>query len=66
MGLLDNLKDDMFSNLKEQAAQAAEDAVSKVTDAIPGELDDKLAADVVQSVEEQLGIDAGADEAAAK
>lgn len=66
MGLLDDLKNSIFGNVAEQAAQAAEDAVAKVTDAIPGELDDTIAQDVVQAVEENLGIDAGNDQAAAK
>lgn len=65
MSLLDDLKNTVFGNFKDQAANAAEDMVTKVTDMIPGELDDKLAADVVQSVEENLGIDTSDNKEAA-
>lgn len=57
MGLLDNLKGDVLQNVKASAAQAAQDAVDKVTKAIPGELDDQVAGDVLQSVEKNLGIE---------
>lgn len=56
MSLFDDLKTTLFGGIQKQVADQVEQVVQQVTEKIPGELDDKIAEDVVQSVEENLGI----------
>jgi len=57
MGLLDDLKNTALKGVEEQVVKQAEAAAKSVTDRIPGELDDKIVADVETSIEKNLGLD---------